>query len=353
MENGDQGEILLMKCTALMKVNNLTTLLCPGMLKPNEKASLIFSTLEESSTGLGHWQVYDAGKPDPSNCHTTTSKSVAVVGKISTAVLQIRNSNSQPCKISANSITCELESKMKGTRLRSSIKRRGQSQYDISYQPTNGGQHWLYIKVDDQDIKGSPYHVPATSLPTLTVEEVWGPQGLEISKAGEIIVAEEYEHCVSVFSPNGKKLRSFGKDGKGQQQFCVSKKVIVDKEGSIFVADPYNNQIQKFTAEGELLKVICSESKGPLQFNLSSGLTFNARNNKVYVSGRHCQILILNSDLSYYSKFEGHRNSSHLACNSNGNIYCDYDIFTAEGKFLKSFKRKDGRKLCLPSGIAY
>ena len=80
-----------------------------------------------------------------------------------------------------------------------------------------------------------------------------------------------------------------------------------------------------------------------LMFNHPYGITINVRNNRVYVSGWDSQIWVLNSDLSYYGC---------LACDSSGNVYCNYDIFTAQGKFVKSFKRKDGGQLPQPSGIA-
>ena len=70
------------------------------------------------------------------------------------------------------------------------------------------------------------------------------------------------------------------------------------------------------------------------------------------VSEWDSQIWVLNFDLSYYGKFDGRSNLADLACDSSGNVYCNYDIFTAEGKFVNSFKRNDGGELPQSSGIA-
>ena len=50
-----------------------------------------------------------------------------------------------------------------------------------------------------------------------------------------MIVTERERHCVSVFSPSGGKLRSFGTHGSGQGQFNEPCGVAVDHEGNILV----------------------------------------------------------------------------------------------------------------------
>ncbi len=81
------------------------------------------------------------------------------------------------------SLQCELVSEITRATVRGSLKRRGQSQYEISYQPTVKGKHQLHIKVEDQHIRGSPFLVavklPVEKLgtPILTIDEVDGPWG--------------------------------------------------------------------------------------------------------------------------------------------------------------------------------
>ena len=102
--------------------------------------------------------------------------------------------------------------------------------------------------------------------PILTLHEVDEPWGVVINQRGEVIVSEWGAHCVSVFSPSGEKILSFGKKGSGHGQFQHPRGVAVDGEGNILVMDNANNRIQKFTAEGHFPKTVGSNDSGPQQF---------------------------------------------------------------------------------------
>ena len=83
---------------------------------------------------------------------------------------------------------------------------------------------------------------------------------MAINGKGEVVVAEWGAHCVSVFSPRGEKLRSFGAtpgscDGQFLRGPCG---VAVDGEGNLVVTDYRNHCIQKFTADGHFLKAVGS-----------------------------------------------------------------------------------------------
>ena len=111
-------------------------------------------------------------------------------------------------------------------------------------------------------------------------------------------------NCVSVFSPNGKKLRSFGTQGSGQGRFDWPCGVTVDGEGNILVADTSNNHIQKFTTEGQFLTAVGKYGSGPLQFCGLTDIAFNTINNKVYVAdSSNNRIQVLNSNLTFSITF--------------------------------------------------
>ena len=158
---------------------------------------------------------------------------------MSTAVFQAVNFKGQPCEEPIQSSECELVSELTGTRTRGSIERKGQSQYETNYQPTIKGRHQLHVKVEGQHIRGSPFTISAKSAveklgtPILTLRGVEQPWGVSINQRGEVIVAECNGHCVSVFSPSGKNLRTFGTRGSGQGQFQYPRGVAVDGEWNI------------------------------------------------------------------------------------------------------------------------
>ncbi len=242
--------------------------------------------------------------------------------------------------------------------------------YEINYQPTIKGRHQLHIKVEDQHIRRSPFSVAVKLLieklgtPILTIGGVKGPCGITFNQRGEVVVAEESGNCVSIFSSSGEKLRSFGTHGSGQGQFINPCGVAVDGEENILVADSDNNRIKKFISEGQFLTSVGTEGNGRLQFDCAHGITFNATNDKVYVTDTYNhRVQVLNYDLTLSSSF-GKKGSGKgqfnlpldIACDTTGKVYVadrehhHIQVFTAEGRMFGRCG-VERRKLCLPISI--
>ena len=371
LKTENKAEVLKMKTTIVKQVKELTTPFQPNVLKPNTEADITFSTSQEVTTLCQNYgTVYAAQDPCPSKCHVISKDlEVAVVGEMSTVVLQTVNFRDEPLTMLIEPQS-ELVSKITGATMRGNIERRGQGKYEISYQPKMKGKHQLHIKVEDQHIKGSPFTV-VVKLPVDTlgspIEFVSRPWGVAVNKESEIVVTEYTNHCVSVFDSSGEKLLSFGTYGSGPGQFYNPCGVAVDDEENIFVADGLNNRIQKFTADGDFLAMVGTEGSGPLQFDFVVGIAYNTSNDKVYTVDMNNRVQILNSDLTFYKIFgkqgggKGQFNTPRsIACDSNGKVYVvdthnhRIQIFTAEGKFLMMFgKHGEGvGELSYPVGIA-
>ena len=69
--------------------------------------------------------------------------------------------------------------------------------------------------------------------PIRTIGGVKEPWGVAINQKGEVVVAEWGGNCVSVFSPSGEKIRSFGTLGCGPGQFLYPRSVAIGNEGDI------------------------------------------------------------------------------------------------------------------------
>ena len=374
LETGIQEEVLMMKRNIVKQVKELTTPFRPDILKPSTEADIRFLSLSDITEVCHNYgKVYVPGKPDPSQCQATgKGLEAAVVGETSTAILQTINYDNEPCSQLIKSLECELVSEITGSRVRGSIERKGQNQYEVGYQPTMKGRHHLHVKVEGQHIRGSPFSLavklPVEKLgnPILTMDRVKRPWGVAVQR-GEVVVTERYGHYVSVFSQCGMKLRSFGTKGSDHGQFNEPCGVTVDDEGSILVADADNHRIQKFTTTGEFLTAVGTEGSGPLQFDCPFDVTFNANNSKVYVVDccNH-RVQVLNSDLTFSSNFgkEGSGKGQFkcpwgIACDSTGKVYVtdsennQIQVFKPDGKFVRMFDRRgQGRKeLCWPAGI--
>ena len=214
-----QGKL---KCLAAQREHIETTLTqpigrrgeiaLPDMLKPTAEADMIFSPSADIAPSCRSFrQVLTLCGPDPLRCYASCKGvEVAVVGVTSTATIQAVRYWGEPCEEPIKSLECVLVSKIT-VRSGCSVKRKGESQYKISYQPTIKGRHQLHIKVEGQHINGSPLSMamkaPVKELgsPILTLYEVDEPWGVVINQRGEVIVSEWGSHCVSVFSPSGEK----------------------------------------------------------------------------------------------------------------------------------------------------
>ena len=354
---GNEGDVLMMKANTVRQVKELTTPFQPDFLGPNTKADIVFSAPADiTAVCRNYGQVFPAGSPDPSKCHITDKGAEVAVGEKSTAILQAIN-----CEPN-NSLECELVSEITGTKASCSVERRGRCQYEISYQPTIKGRHQLHIKVQGQHIRGSPLSLAAKSPveklgdPILTIDEADDPRGVAVNQRGEVVVAEWGGDCVSVFSPSGEKLQSFGKHGSGNGEFNGPCGVAVDSDGNILVTDEDNHRIQKFTSEGHFLKAVGTRGSGPLQFFYPAYIAYNTKNRMVYVvdSDNH-RVQILTSDLTF-SDIWGKKGSGKgqfneprgIACDSAGKVYVAdsqnhrVQVFTPEGKCLGVLGKRGG-----------
>ena len=376
LRTGSQGEVLRMKTTLVKQVKDLTTAFKPDDMKVYTTADMRFSSSDTAAEACrAHGLVYSQMTPDPSQWYAiSVVTDVATVGKTFTATF-IQHGE-EPFENLMESLECELVSELTGTRARGSVERRGQSQYEVSYQPTIKGRHQVHIKVMGEHIIGSPHRVTVNKspdeklgIPIRTIRLVSKPWGIALNQSGEpeVVVTLPAWNCISVFSPSGVKLRSFGTKGSGPGQFMHPYGVAVDGEGNILVSDNYNHRIQKFTAEGQFLTAVGTKGSGPLQFNNVEDIAISTSNNKVYIVDKYNdRIQVLNSDLTFSNTFGKYgRNKGEfsfpwgIACDSTGNVYVadsmNYriQVFTSKGKFLRMFgsHREGDGELNYPIGI--
>ncbi len=373
VKTDNQGEVLKMKNAIDRQVKELTIPFQQDLLKPNIMVDTTFSISPDVTSICKTFG--KIGSPlDPSSCYATgKGLETAMVGKKSSVIIQPIDCNGKPYEEAIKSLQCEFVSEITHATVSGSIERRGQSQYELCYQPTIKGNHRLHIKVEGQHIRGSPFIVTVT-LPImklgsliLNIGTVDRPWGVALNKRGEVIVTECQKHCVSVFSPSGGHLRTFGSCGSGPGQFSYPCGVAVDSEGNILVADNSNHRIQRFTSKGQFITSVGTKGDGNLQFHDIRNILFNTSSKKVYVVDGCGRVQILNYDLTFSSVF-GNKGSDKgqfsnprdISCDSAGNVYVTdtsnhrIQVFTPEGRLLSMFGRYGVGMgdLNYPSGIA-
>ena len=376
LRTGSEGEILAMKKPVVKQVEEITAEFKAEVLVPQEQADIRFSasTPEFTQTCQQFGQVY-SNPASPERCYATgKGLQVATVGKQATVILHAIDADGKECEQPLVNTSCELVSDTGGPTVKAVIQKKEKNKYTISYQPTHRGRHQLHMKVEGMSIRGSPFAVVARlsiqklGTPIRTIGLLSRPWGVVVNQKGEIIVAEESGHCISIFSPSGEKIRTFGSKGSAQGQFNEPRGVAVDGDGNVLVVDGGNHRIQKFTAGGKFLTAVGQYGKKHLEFLHPVGVAFNHRNGKVYICDQtNHRIQILNADLTFSSSF-GSQGSGDgqfnypwdVALDSAGNVYVAdalghcIQVFTAEGMFLRTFGKKgsgDG-ELGFPSSVS-
>ena len=373
LRTGSEGEILAMKKPVVKQVEEITAEFKGEVLAPQERADIKFSasTPELTQTCQQFGKVY-THPVSPERCYATgKGLEVAIVGEQATAILHAMDADDKECEQPLVNTSCELVSDAGGPTVKAAVQKKKTNKYTISYQTTHRGRHQLHVKVEGVSIRGSPFAVIAVknlSIPIRTTSGLNYPWGVEFNQRGEIIVAERGGHCISIFSPSGEKIRTFGHKGSAKGQFNGPRGVAIDGDGNILVADKDNCRIQKFTGDGEFLTAVGQHGSKHLEFTHPTGVAVNHRNRKVYIcdTNNH-RIQILNADLTFSSSFgspgsgDGQFNVPwDVALDSAGNVYVAdalgycIQVFTAEGKFLRKYGKKGsgGGELNWPSSVS-
>ena len=375
LKTSGEGEILAMKTTVLKQVQQITAEFNPNTLAPEQKANMILVTnnvQELHRTCRGFAEVV-AQSVCPEKCYATgDSLKTATVGEEATVTLHARDKDGRECEESILDLTAELVYNKDDTVARCPVKEEKRGEHLIKYKPTTRGKHNLHIRIRGEGIEGSPFTVrvrpPLQGLPVRVIENVKGPWGLATNSKGHIIVAEYSASCISVFTPEGKKIRSFGSRGSANGQLFNPTGVAVDNDDNIYIVDYGNSRIQNLTSAGGFNTSVGTCGSNPLQFSYPYGIGFNEKNGKLYVCDQdNNRVQVLETNLTYHSSFGswGSGNGQFkypmgVAFDSSGNVYiADHtnhriQVFTPEGKFIQKFGSKGSGpgQLNYPYGVA-
>ena len=262
LKTGSKGEVLKLMKMVTKQIETLSKDVNENVLLPCEPANLKFRASTDVAVACKAIGMVYLEVPCPSKCYATGSGlEVAVQGERTTIVFHSVNEYGNVCNTPLRALSSELFSESTNERLRNSVKMLQPNQYEINYQPTMEGKHLLQITIDNQHISGSPYtlHVyrkPCTLVASL--DNVQRPHSVAVDGKDRVIITETDKHCVSIFSPAGKKDRSFSGGFKNP------KGVAVDSSNNLYVVDADNHRIKKFTVDGKHLSTMGKEGNRQL-----------------------------------------------------------------------------------------
>ena len=359
LKTGTQAEILEMKAPLLKQINQITATFNPDTLAPEEEANIFLVADNDLHHACEKFaEVVVARSACPDKCYSTgNGLKSATVGEPMIVTVHTVDQHGKETTEPVKALTTELVRSRDATKAECQVRGVGGSKYELQYQPATRGEHQLHIRINGKNIKGSPYTVAvmpspqSLGKPVRSIGNLQGPWGIATNSRGHIFVVEQNGHCVSVFTPEGRKIQSFGSKGTSHGQFNSPRGVAVGKDDNIIVIDYDNHRIQKFTSEGKFLVAVGTYGSDPLQFCKPSGASISNANDKVYIADYYNhRIQILNMDLTFSSSF-GTSGSGDgqfkypvdTAFDSTGNLYIAdqnnhrIQVFTPEGKFLHKF----------------
>ena len=239
--------------------------------------------------------------------------------------------------------------------------------YIVTYYPGKQETLELFVRVNGEDIRGSPFTVtikPFHVKPVLCFgKEGLGdgmfknPFGVAVTDRDEIVVADCKNHRVQVFDSNGTFLRCFGHKGENAIELKIPTGIATDKDRNIFVAEYGTHRVQIFSWEGRRLGSFGGPGSLDRQLDVPRGLSLDSTGNVIVVDSGNKLIKIFTPDGRFVLKIGGQGSFSFpVHCVQCGEcfIVSDYmenciKVFNREGHFQYKIGKKgvgDGEFNC-------
>ena len=283
----------------------------------------------------------------------------AIVGIQANFVLTTRNAEGQQCYEKRDRVTVEIKTH-KGhdcaTEVR--VQDRKDGSYNISYFAKESGICEAVVKVNEEQVRGSPFPVqvkPRQFRPVLSFGQQGSstrmlnhPWGVAVNERDEIVVTESANSRVQVFSSDGTYLRSFGRKGNKQGELNYPRGITIHETNNIIVVDSWNHRVQLFSEQGEYLSQF--GGKGNLDHQLSNplGLSVDSKGNIIVADKHNKSMKIFSPDGHYLSIFRGEGSfTSPIHCIqyekylivSDSEEHC-IKVFDRNGNFLYKFGKR-------------
>ena len=230
--------------------------------------------------------------------------------------------------------------------------------YNISYYPRVQGTMKVLVKVNWEHIHESPFTVtgrPFHAKPVFSFGQkgpgngkFHRPYGVAVNDRDEIVVADNWNHCVQVFDSNGNFLRSFCRRGENPGEFDYPNRIAIDKDRNIFISEWGNHRVQIFSWEGRYLGSFGGIGSLDRQLKCPRGLSLDSTGNIIVADTGNKQIKIFTPDGTFVVKIGGQDwftapfhcvECDELLIVSDSAQSC-IKVFNKEGQFQYKFGKK-------------
>jgi uncharacterized protein (TIGR03663 family) len=194
------------------------------------------------------------------------------------------------------------------------------------------------------------------------------PWGIAVDAAGNIFVADTWNHRIQKFDANGKLLLAWGSPGQlseGPDRLWGPRGIAISPDGKVYVTDTGNKRVAVFDMEGKFLTEFGSTGEEAL--NEPVGIAVGA-DGEVYIADTwNLRVAVFSPDGQFQSSWpvkgwlsDSLDNKPFLAIDGDGRVYVTdpegYQViaFTKTGEPLLAFGQYGGEQdtFGLPVGIA-
>jgi DNA-binding beta-propeller fold protein YncE len=112
------------------------------------------------------------------------------------------------------------------------------------------------------------------------------PTNVAVDRQGDIYIADTFNQRIQILGPDGKFVKSIGRQGDAPGEFIRPKGIAVDSEGHIYVADSEFNNFQIFNRDGQPLLAVGALGTDRGQFALVAGLFIDS-NDQIYTTEQY------------------------------------------------------------------
>ncbi len=171
-----------------------------------------------------------------------------------------------------------------------------------------------------------PFRGHPASIWTLAFE----PTYLAVAPSHEVFLSDYDNDCVHVLA-NDMLVRKWGSQGSAAGQFMGPSGIAVAKDGQVVVADQFNHRVQVFRPDGTLLRMWGSVGSGDGEFNYPLGVVVTKNDEVVVVDGGNHRVQVFRlSDGAFQRKWGGYGSADGRFSSPTCLTAADGDLFVTD-----------------------
>ncbi|XP_065907091.1 tripartite motif-containing protein 2-like [Dysidea avara] len=314
---------------------------------PVQLATMEFLPRKESLPQFGHLVAI----ANPRTSEVSNFPAYIFAGQKVEVTIITKDSNGDLCSIGGEQVHVELKS-FTGIVTVGKVRDNNNGTYTASLTTELVGEAWLFVSINSQQIKGSPYSTVVRNYKALCLPDkmmnnngkIGQPWGIAFGKNGVWAVADCSNHCVYVFDAQDHLFKKLGSRGTKNTQFKNPCGVTFDNDNHLYVADRDNHRVQKFDVDNYMLQ-FGGGGSGDSQLQYPHGIT--AREGRVYIADKgNRRISVFQSDGQFCVSFgSGQLGGPYdVAVNGKNQLLLVADnshhciaTFTLDGRYVSKF----------------